>query len=201
MNNSVSERLDVWYKQEPGKSLALAEQQAMAETLHRLFGYYLLQIGGSNVVDLVSASPVLNKVRLDHEVSAVFRGLAVQGQPPVLPFLPKSFDIILLPHTLEFTEKPVELLHEAHELLIPGGHLIILGFNPFSLWGIMRGWRNKELAFTTKLIRFGQLHHWLNHFGLRVESYNALFFRPPFRRVNRLQRTLFLEGVTKRRME
>ena len=52
-----------------------------------------------------------------------------------LPFEAQSVDLIVMPHTLEFTSDPHRLLREAERVLMPEGQLIILGFNSLSLWG------------------------------------------------------------------
>jgi ubiquinone/menaquinone biosynthesis C-methylase UbiE len=52
-----------------------------------------------------------------------------------LPFEAQSVDLIVMPHTLEFTRDPHRLLREAERVLMPEGQLIILGFNSLSLWG------------------------------------------------------------------
>lgn len=49
-----------------------------------------------------------------------------------LPFEPNSMDIILLPHTLEQTDKPGLVLEEATSILAPNGHLILLSSKKFS---------------------------------------------------------------------
>ena len=52
-----------------------------------------------------------------------------------LPFEAQSVDLLVMPHTLEFTSDPHRLLREAERVLMPEGRLIILGFNSLSLWG------------------------------------------------------------------
>lgn len=56
-----------------------------------------------------------------------------------IPLLDNSVDFILLHHTLEFSENPHQVLREVARVLSPGGHLVIVGFNRWSLLG-MRRW-------------------------------------------------------------
>lgn len=53
-----------------------------------------------------------------------------------LPFAAHSTDLVVLPHVLEFTGDPHQILREIERILIPEGQLIVLGFNPLSLWGL-----------------------------------------------------------------
>ncbi len=47
-----------------------------------------------------------------------------------LPFESQSVDLIVMPHTLEFTADPHGLLREVERVLIPEGRLVIIcGFN------------------------------------------------------------------------
>ncbi|MCQ4062135.1 class I SAM-dependent methyltransferase, partial [Klebsiella pneumoniae] len=53
-----------------------------------------------------------------------------------LPFESQSLDMIVLPHVLEFSEDPHQLLREVERVLMPEGRVVITGFNPMSLWGL-----------------------------------------------------------------
>jgi SAM-dependent methyltransferase len=53
-----------------------------------------------------------------------------------LPFESSSINAILLHHTLDIYEHPHQLLREVERVLVPGGRLTLIGFNPWSLWGI-----------------------------------------------------------------
>ena len=195
--HSLSEQWDIWYQQQPGRSLAAVEQRALGEVLQQLFGYHLLQVGGANIIDLTSSSPILNKVRLDPEISVNFRGLQVQGDTEELPFLSKTFDVIVLPHVLEFAKHPLQLLQEAYDLLIAGGYVVILGFNPRSLWKISKAFSKQEnvVPWQGTFIRYGKLRQWLTKLNLQVELYSTYFFRPAFKKSQLLKQTLFMEAV------
>jgi len=45
-----------------------------------------------------------------------------------------------MPHTLEFTNDPHQVLREVDRVLIPEGHVVILAFNPWSLWYDLVAW-------------------------------------------------------------
>lgn len=55
-----------------------------------------------------------------------------------LPVDSDSIDLLLMPHTLEFEPDIHQVLREAERVLKPEGQLHLLGFNPFSLFGIWR---------------------------------------------------------------
>lgn len=55
-----------------------------------------------------------------------------------IPLHDNSVDFILLHHTLEFSENPHQVLREVARVLSPGGNLVIVGFNRWSLLGLRR---------------------------------------------------------------
>lgn len=53
-----------------------------------------------------------------------------------LPFPAQSLDLVVLPHTLEWVDDPHACLREVDRVLVPGGQIVISGFNTWSLWGM-----------------------------------------------------------------
>ena len=60
------------------------------------------------------------------------------ADPHWLPFPENSLDLIVLPHALEFTSDPHQLLREVYRAMRAEGQIVISGFNPFSLFGAKR---------------------------------------------------------------
>jgi ubiquinone/menaquinone biosynthesis C-methylase UbiE len=56
-----------------------------------------------------------------------------------LPFDSASLDLVVLPHTLELASDPHQTLREVERVLVPEGRVVIVGFNPASLWGLRQG--------------------------------------------------------------
>ncbi len=107
-----------------------------------------------------------------------------------------------MPFALEFTESPHELLREIERVLRPEGQLVIIGFNPWSLWGAWR-WVKRLLAalFRTPLpvpwqgryFSIPQLRDWLKLLGFEVERGAFGCYAPPCRSSKTLKRLHFLE--------
>ena len=55
-----------------------------------------------------------------------------------LPLPNNSLDAMVLHHALEVSADARSGLREAARVLVPGGRLVICGFNPMSLWGLRR---------------------------------------------------------------
>jgi len=128
-SSDICRQLESWYEKPAGQHLAAQEKLLVGQQLDRVFGYRLLQLG------ITRNHPLGEYTRLDHRIySAPCPGAAVDMliEPDSLPFSNDSIDVVLLHHALEFAENPHALLREAHRVLAPQGHILILGFNPLS---------------------------------------------------------------------
>ena len=70
------------------------------------------------------------------DTSAIDAGFV--ARPERLPVSGQTVDGLLLPHTLELTRDPHEVLRESERVLVGGGRIMILGFNPLSVLGLRR---------------------------------------------------------------
>lgn len=97
-------------------------------------------------------------------------GADARTDTAALPIAKGQADAVLLPHALEYAASPHRLLREADRLLSQRGHLIILGFNPVSLWGIRQavGLRHPALPAGGRLLSLRRLADWLHLLDLEV---------------------------------
>ena len=103
----------LWFKSSLGQYLIEHEHRYFDQVVVNIFGYNAVQIG----------LPQFNNQA------------SLLATPDFLPIQTNSMDLVILPHVLEFNANPHQILREVHRILIPEGHIIISGFNPFSLWG------------------------------------------------------------------
>ena len=113
------ELLQEWFSGSHGQSLLDKELSLLGEFLPALPGRQIVQFGVPVVADLMAASRCRAKL-----------SLSACGQAhEALPLSSATADVLLLPHTLEFTTHPKWLLSEARRVLVEGGHLLLLFFN------------------------------------------------------------------------
>ncbi len=114
-----------------------------------------------------------------------------------LPFASQSIDLAALPHVLEFTDDPHEVLREVARVLMPEGRLVITGFNPLSLWGMRQGMRRlgteSFLPAQSQMIAFTRLKDWLKLLGFDIVRGRFGCYCPPNRTDKWLQRMAFME--------
>jgi SAM-dependent methyltransferase len=116
-----------------------------------------------------------------------------------LPFEAQSVDLIVMPHTLEFTSDPHRLLREAERVLMPEGQLIILGFNSLSLWGARQSVGKMTgrpfVPAAVDLIAFTRLKDWIKLLGFDLERGRFGCYRPPLSSDQWLARYGFMEAA------
>ncbi|ADG16161.1 class I SAM-dependent methyltransferase [Paraburkholderia atlantica] len=116
-----------------------------------------------------------------------------------LPFEAQSVDLLVMPHTLEFTSDPHRLLREAERVLVPEGQLIILGFNSLSLWGVRQSIGKMTgrpfVPSAVDLIAFTRLKDWIKLLGFDLERGRFGCYRPPLASDQWLARYGFMEAA------
>ena len=123
-------QLQLWYRTELGQQLALHEAEMLAETLPNLFGYHLLQLGRLSSEDWLGSSRISHCAVMDFLSPHTDKNeRRLYGLPDQLPIQTDCMDVMVLPHTLEFSLRPHAVLREAERALIPEGHLVMLVFN------------------------------------------------------------------------
>ena len=90
-----------------------------------------------------------------------------------LPLPSDTFDVVVLHHALDFCQQPQRVLAEAARIIRPGGRIVLIGFNPYSLLGIGRWllapwyaagvWRHNSL-------RSSRVCDWLVLLGFGLDS-------------------------------
>ena len=189
-----------WLAGELGKVLSRYEQERVNRMLPGLFGYHVAQIGYYQGGALHSASHIGHKVVLHLEEDGLRNAdCGVLASADSLPFAADSIDVAIIPHVLEFTPTPYAALKEVERILIADGHLIIIGFNPWSIWGLWRWlppWRD-EPPWNGRFYHAARVKNWLAELDFEVLEVDRFLFRPPFKHVNMMRRLLFLEKLGK----
>ncbi len=195
-SHSAFPKMDHWIYHPHGRYLLEAERKALTALLPRYFGYHLLQLGGPIHFDLLETSLINHHIRLADEVTPGFNGSSVEAEFDELPFLPDSIDLVVMPHTLDRLQNPLSLLKSVYDVLIPEGHLIILGYNTWSLWHLAKIWRRHDaLLQRAQFHGAGQVRRWLNHTGFQIVYHKSVAHRPPVSSERWLKRFLFLEPM------
>ncbi len=185
-----------WFGQQPGRAYLEQEKACLHELLPKLFGYYLIQLGMAQSLDgVLDDCKIGSCMLLGTEKSSAPVRMDAQVNISQLPIATESADAVLLPHTLDFSSNPHQVLREAERILIPDGRIIISGFNPWSVWGLYKLLlqRKGKIPWCGQFISLYRLQDWLRLLNFRVEIIKPVMYRPPLKSEAMLEKLLFLE--------
>jgi len=190
--------MQAWYRTPLGRLLREAERSALTQCLSRVYGYRLLQIGGFGARTVQELAGVSAHWVIDRPGTS---GADVHAKPEDLPFCSGTMDVVVIVHALEFSDQPHRLLREAERVLAPEGHLLVLGFNPVSLWGAGRLWgrlRQSGPPWAGHYFTRRRIADWLTLLGLEIVRRENAFHRPPLVSAGLQQRLRWVEAIGER---
>jgi SAM-dependent methyltransferase len=181
--------LQQWFATPLGQYLLEKERAYLDEVTPDIFGFHALQVGMPEV-DLLRENRITHKLRVSREGSP---DLFAQGHE--LPFATHSIDLVVLPHVLEFAEEPHAILREVDRVMMPEGRLVIVGFNPWSLWGLRSalGPSRDEHPWNGRFLSLLRVKDWLALLGFDVSAGRLIAYTPPFDNERVRRRFAFME--------
>jgi len=190
---ALQQVLQQWFSTSPGSELLHLEQECIARLQGNLFGHYLV---GAGYGALISPSRVRTAVLLG-EGERRPGVLQVRGALTQMPLQSDAVDVVVLAHALDFTVDPHQVLREVERILIAEGRLILLGFNPYSLWGVRRLLRipRRVLPWSGAFISQRRVVDWLRLLGFEIERVERLMYRPPLRTSGGMRGIGFIEAM------
>jgi len=129
-----------------------------------------------------------------------FTRLQVCSRWDALPFERRSIDLVVLFHALDFGKDPGGVLREVSEILAPEGHLVIIGLNPFGIWGICRlvKFDKNTIPWSANYFPLTRVQDWINLLGFVTVGGTMYFYRPPINNELILRRLQFMESAGRR---
>ena len=177
-----------WLETPPGQYVLAREQAYFDNAVADIFGYHALQLGMEQL-DLLRSSRIPLRVHVGHGANA---GLRADFRD--LPIESNSVDLMVLPHTLEFSDHPHQIVREVARALRPEGQVVIAGFNPLSLWGLRRGLgRRSEYPWQGSFIHLPRVMDWFALLGLEIVAGSMACYAPPCTEQKWLDRFAFME--------
>ena len=172
--------LSTWWESPLGRALLAAESELLAAALEDVFGWELLQVGAWG-----GARELLAGSRTRRQSLVASPGLAggadIIARPSQLPLIGDSIDAALLPHTLEFAPDPYAILREVDRVLVGEGQLLVLGFRPWSLWGLRSRWsRTGFPPGMRRVLSERLLREWLVLLGYEVVVARRYLYSSPW---------------------
>jgi SAM-dependent methyltransferase len=179
-----------WFATPLGQYLLSREQLYYDRIVADIFGYNALQLGLPQY-DLLRANRIPFRLRVALDGPA---GLRADFRD--LPIASNSADLVLLPHVLEFSDDPHQILREVARVLLPEAQVVIACFNPWSLWGFRHLLhRDGRFPWRGRFITLRRLKDWCALLGLEISAGQMGCYVPPCRSEKWLKRFSFMEAA------
>jgi len=172
-------------------------RQQSAEGLADVFGYHAVQAGWPGY-DALAENRITHRWRAGLEFDRAGSDADLVFDSRAWPWLAESLDLVVLPHALERSADPHVCLREVERVLIPEGQVLIIGLNPWSLWGRALGRESASLAWPCRPIAPYRLRDWLHLLGFEVRVQRFMGWTPAWRSETWMQRWAWMEGWGRR---
>lgn len=195
--NLLSTSLIDWYQQTPGSILIQLEQKYIQEIVEKFYGRYLLQLGNPQLFSGLKYNPVTQHLLVDKELDTALQIPYANVSYHALPFAEQQFNLVLLPHIFEFESNPQAIMKECWRILAPQGQLLLLGFNPWSLWGVKHflSPTQSPAPWHGHFHSAGKLCRWINQLGGEIIQAKSFFYRPPLTSLQKLKKLALIEEI------
>lgn len=176
-----------WLETPLGQNVLDHERAMFDAAVVDLFGFNAVQLGLPGV-------DLLRQCRIPHRFNAAANQGRLRCDFGQLPLATGSIDLLLLPHVLEFSQTPHQVLRDAERTLVPEGHLVISGFNPVSLWGVRHSlYKRAGYPWNGNFIPLMRMKDWLALLGLEVVAGRMACYAPPCKNGRWLKRMEWMD--------
>jgi SAM-dependent methyltransferase len=165
-----------WFGTPLGRYLLEKEHAYLDEVTPDIFGFHALQLG-------MAESDLLRENRITHKMRIAQAGeVDLRADCHELPLATQSIDLVVLAHVLEFADEPHAILREVDRVMMPEGRLVIVGFNPWSLWGLRSalGFSRNLHPWNGRFLSLLRVKDWLALLGFDVSAGRLIAYAPPF---------------------
>ncbi|HCL4172752.1 TPA: methyltransferase domain-containing protein, partial [Pseudomonas aeruginosa] len=152
-----------WFQGPLGSLMLAEERRLLCDELTRYFGGYLVHYGPH-----AELPPSTGQIQRGVRLGPPLPGVDIACEEGAWPLSEHAADVVLLQHGLDFCLSPHRLLREAARTVRPGGHLLLIGINPWSLWGIRHYFAGDALR-QARCIPPSRACDWLNLLGFALE--------------------------------
>ncbi|WP_411726273.1 class I SAM-dependent methyltransferase [Methyloglobulus sp.] len=163
--------LFAYYQTPRGKLLRDLEVDYLQNAIVVSCKQTILQIGGLGWEnEFIDCTLYTNYTILDAKNLGCQGARKIRAKSYHLPLQCDSVDMIILPHMLEFDAYRFQTMREVERVLKPEGTVVILNFNPWSIWVRYQYFWDKRLADSWRghFIRRARVIDWLKLLNFEV---------------------------------
>lgn len=192
----LMQQWDHWLQQSQGMSLLESEAELLFSLLEKQYGKHTVLLGSPRQQPLLNTSVMPHHLLISPMISRSHNSHHIESELHELPIASGSVDLVILPHTLEHTDNPRQLLAEGCRIVKPDGYIIILGFNPISLWGLKKRLiKNKHTPWLGHFISTRTIKNWLSLAEFQWIKQDSILFRPPMQNQSLYKKLKWIEWI------
>ncbi|WP_369601927.1 methyltransferase domain-containing protein [Hahella sp. SMD15-11] len=185
-----------WYQGPIGRALLAAERVALRQALDQCHGMVQVNVWISHRLPVATEAMLPYRCDLVPVWAEGMPDSAVVARYTEWPVANECVDVLVLHHSLDFSESPHQTLREAQRVLRPGGQLFVVGFNPWSTWGMRKLLsRGRKGPWAGHFISPGRLKDWLCLLDFELTEKAHHFFLPPLGSFSWLSKLAFLDRI------
>ena len=160
--------LQQWYASTTGRLLLQQEREWNGDALRPLYGMHLMQLGMAKENFAEQAVEVHHRFVMDIGAHESHSWAVLEGDDRSLPIATESLSAVVLPHVLEFSDDPHQVLREVTRVVAEDGVVVINGFSPWSLLHLRRRLGDRRYLPRRKVVE------WLSLLGYELISERTL---------------------------
>lgn len=171
-----------WQQFPLGEQMLAALERALADPVRQMFGYHLLKLGKLSSALQLPNCPIQHRISLGYTPAINTDLCSLRSR---LALQENSIDAVVMANELDFARDPHQILREVNRVIIPNGHLMIAGFNPFSLAGVVKYLPVKSGSplHQARFFSRSRVKDWLHLLGFEVvEQYSLVYSELLFER-------------------
>lgn len=196
--NSVQFGLEHWFQTALGRSLLSSQREAIETVIANFYGFHQAEIGVSHRVPVGNISQLGHRFFVLPQWAPDLPENSVISQSEALGLEHDIADLVILHHALDFSTTPHQTLREASRILKPSGHVVIVGFNPLSTWGlrkVMTRARQANGPWACRFISGSRVEDWLSLLDFKVMNLQYRFYALPFNQQKMIGRFHALDNI------
>jgi SAM-dependent methyltransferase len=160
-----------WFKSKTAKNIITQEKIIVDKIVEDKFGYFALQLGGP-FNDFLESSRITKHLFN----CGILKNICFDNSS--IPFAEESIDLIICPHFIEQGYNKA-IFDEFFRIIIPGGHLIIISFNPYSFAGLKNFFSfSMQFPWNSKFVSMSVIQKQLKESGFSISEAKIINYQP-----------------------
>ncbi len=192
-------KLEHWFQTPLGRQLLKNQRQVVHNQIGQTFGNHQIEFLVSHRLPIASSGNISHRVTVISQWENDLPDNVLVALPHEVPLPENTADLIVLHHSLDMASQPHQTLRDVCRVLRSGGHLVVIGFNPVSFWGVRKIFNQHDAApWCSRFISSKRIEDWLALLDFKINKSIYSFYQMPLQRWANTRSNSFIEGFCRR---